>query len=64
MTYSLGGSQYHRLELLNDRVRNGNGCIQPDMVTGKMKDVNRGIDPCRDALARGATTSQGSSEKM
>jgi hypothetical protein len=28
-------SHYHRPWLLNGRVRNGNGCIQPGMVTGK-----------------------------
>src|SRR5262249_38306515 len=33
-TYFLGVTQYHRRQLLNFRVRDGNGCIQPAMVTG------------------------------
>ena len=32
-------SHYHRPWLLNGRVRNGNGCGQPGMVTGKSPDA-------------------------
>src|SRR5262249_56389040 len=30
-------THYHRPRLLNGRVRNGNGCDQPGMLTGKFK---------------------------
>ena len=36
ITYSLGVTQYHRPELRNDRVRNGNGCVQSGFVTGDL----------------------------
>ena len=34
-------THYHRLRLLNGRVRNGNGCGQPDMITGKFVNLWR-----------------------
>ena len=35
MTYSRGGSHYHRPRVLNGRVRNGNGWGHPGMLAGK-----------------------------
>ena len=29
------GKHYHRLWMLNGRVRNGNGCVHTDIITGK-----------------------------
>lgn len=34
ITYFRAGGHYHRLWKLNYRVRNGNGCILPDILTG------------------------------
>src|ERR1700730_7713075 len=47
-------SHYHRPGLLNGRVRNGNGCGQPGMVTGKThKDCRLMILDCRFSSAFG-----------
>ena len=35
ITYSRGGCHYHRPWMLNGRVRNGNGCDHPGMLTEK-----------------------------
>ena len=35
MTYFRTGGHYHRLWKLNGRVRNGDVCFLPDIVTGK-----------------------------
>jgi hypothetical protein len=38
MTYSRGGSHYHGPRMLNGRVRKGNGCGHPGVLTGKYQD--------------------------
>src|SRR5262249_29156757 len=35
MTYSRASRHYHRPRMLNGRVRNGNGCGHPGVLTGK-----------------------------
>lgn len=40
ITYSRGGCHYHRPRMLNGRVRNGNGCDHPGMLTEKLLELS------------------------
>lgn len=51
ITYFRTGRHYHRLQGLNCRVRNGNECGPPDMVTGKSRERKLELLPGRTSLA-------------
>ena len=42
MTDSRASRHYHRPRMLNGRVRNGNGCSHPGLVTGRRTLIQRG----------------------
>src|SRR4051794_10091937 len=40
------GKHYHRPRMLNGRVRNGNGCGHPGLVTGSFQELGAGNAEC------------------
>ena len=57
ITYSRAKGHYHRPWMLNGRVRNGNGCDQPGMVTGKLLRLS--VVRCQSSVVKGQVNDYG-----